>query len=386
MTELCQSFIGALNSVLGGPAVLHEPCLRGEEWAYVKECLDTGWVSSVGKFVDQFESDLGDFTNTKHTVATVNGTAALHACLVLAGVERNEEVIIPTLTFVATANAVAYLGAVPHFADSEMQTLGIDPKKLDAHLEATAKLENGICVNTVTGRTIRAVICMHTFGHPVDIDPLMALCQKWKLSLIEDVAESLGSTYKGVQTGNFGHLAAMSFNGNKTITTGGGGAILTNDLELAIKAKHLTTTSKVPHAWDFVHDEIGFNYRMPNVNAAIGVAQLEQLPEFLAKKRRLAKAYSIAFADIEGLTFFEEPDFARSNYWLNLILLDEDKAEKLERVLGEVNEKGFMCRPAWRPMHQLDMYANCPAMDLSVAENLAGRLINIPSSPTLIDR
>ncbi len=366
-----------------GPAVLHEPCLRGDEWTYVKECLDTGWVSSVGKFVDTFEEKLSAFTGAGHAIATVNGTAALHACLVLAGVVRDDEVIVPALTFVATANAVSYLGAVPHFADSDEKTLGIDPAKLDAHLDAVADVAGGACRNKETGRTIRAVVCMHTFGHPVDVEPLSAVCEKWGLILIEDAAESLGSRYKGIETGNFGLLAALSFNGNKTITTGGGGAILTNDAELARKAKHLTTTAKAPHAWDFVHDQIGFNYRMPNVNAAIGVAQLEQLPDFLANKRRLAKAYEAAFEKCPGVGFFREPENADSNYWLNLLLLDEDRSNQLGDVLQAVNDAGFMCRPAWRPMHQLEIYGHCPAMDLGVAESLARRLINIPSGPSL---
>lgn len=384
MAELTTSIIDALKSVAGEAAVLHEPTFQGQEWAYVKECLDTGWVSTAGKFVGRFEDDLARFTGCQHVVATVNGTAALHACLVLAGVGRDDEVIVPTLTFVATANAVSYLGAIPHFADSETRTLGLDPKKLEVHLEATTAMQGGLCINKQTGRVIRAVICMHTFGHPVDLDPLVGLCQKWNLVLIEDAAESLGSTYKGKHTGNFGHLAALSFNGNKILTTGGGGAILTNDGELADKAKHLTTTAKVPHPWDFVHDEVAFNYRMPNINAAIGVAQLEQLPAFLEKKRRLTDAYGEAFAGIEGLTFFREPDFAHSNYWLNLIILSEDGEEALEDILKATNDAGLMTRPAWRPMHQLSMYADCPAMDLSVAEMLIRRLINIPSSPGLV--
>jgi perosamine synthetase len=384
ITDLAGAVVGALQGVLGGPATLHEPCLQGEEWTYVKECLDTGWVSSVGKFVDQFENDLARFTNTEHAIATVNGTAALHACLVLAGVKRDDEVIVPALTFVATANAVCYLNAIPHFADSEARTLGLDPVKLEAHLQSSAKMKNGVCINSETGRVIRAVICMHTFGHPVDMDPLLALCQKWNLFLIEDAAESLGTTYKGIQTGNFGRLAALSFNGNKTITTGGGGAILTNEADLAKKAKHLTTTAKVPHAWDFVHDQVAFNYRMPNVNAAIGVAQLEQLPGFLANKRRLADTYAEAFANIDGLAFFWEPNFAHSNYWLNLILLDQENSDQLETVLRAVNDAGYMSRPAWVPMHQLDIFAGCPAMDLSITEDLARRLINIPSSSKLV--
>jgi len=376
--------VDALGSVAPAGSVLHEPEFSGNEWAYVKDCIDTGWVSSVGSYVDRFEDDLAGFTGAAHAIATVNGTAALHACLILAGVGRDDEVIIPTLTFVATANAVAYLNAVPHFADSEERTLGLDPTKLEAHLAASAKMEDDLCVNSNTGRVIRAVICMHTFGHPVDLDPLVAMCEKWNLVLIEDAAESLGSTYKGIQTGNFGRLAALSFNGNKTITTGGGGAILTNDVELARKAKHLTTTAKVPHAWDFVHDEIAYNYRMPNINAALGCAQLEQLPDLIERKRRLAETYAKIFADTPCARYFQEPEFARSNYWLNALLADD--LECRDALLSESNGRSIMTRPAWTPMHRLPMFADCPTMDLSVAESLARRLVNIPSSPALADR
>lgn len=381
MTGLPRSVVDALGRVLSGPAALHEPCLEGREWTYVKECLDTGWVSSAGGFVDRFEADLSRYTGIAHATATVNGTAALHACLILAGVERDDEVIVPTLTFVATANAVSHTGAVPHFADAEERTLGIDPAKLERHLEKIASIRDGVCVNDKTGRRIRAVVCVHTFGHPADLDPLVALCAKWRLVLIEDAAESLGSFYKGKHTGAFGRLAALSFNGNKTITTGGGGAILTNDAELAKKARHLTTTAKLPHRWEYVHDAVGYNSRMPNVNAAIGVAQLEQLPRFLERKRRLAETYAEEFADVEGLRFFRQPDFAQSNYWLNLILLDPQQAGERDAVLAATNDAGYMTRPAWVPMHRLDMYADCPRMDLSVAESLYKRLINIPSGP-----
>lgn len=382
-SNITRTITNTLERVLGVSAALHEPLLKGNEWDYIKECLDTGWVSSVGKYVDKFEKDLAEYTGVDHAVATVNGTAALHSCLLLGGVGPDDEVIVPALTFVATANAVSYVGAIPHFADSDMQTLGIDPQKLDNHLEATASVENDLCINTKSGRVIRAVICMHTFGHPVDLDSLIAICQKWNLVLIEDAAESLGSAYKGKHTGGFGHLAALSFNGNKTITTGGGGAILTNDDELARKAKHQTTTAKTPHAWEYSHDMVGYNYRMPNVNAALGVAQLEQLPNFVERKRNLAAAYKDAFAEVGGLSFFTEPDFARSNYWLNLIILNEDRLDNFEEILKATNDAGFMTRPVWRPMHQLEMYFNCPRMNLDVAESLSKRIINIPSSPVL---
>lgn len=363
--------------------VLHEPSFGGNEWAYVKECLDTGWVSSVGSYVDRFERMLADYTGAKRAVAVVNGTAALHICLLLAGVTAGDEVIIPTLTFVATANAVAYCGATPHFADSEELTLGIDPAKLADYLTEIAELRDGVCRNRITGRPIRAVVPMHTFGHPVDIDPLIELCARWKLTLIEDAAESLGSLYKGRHTGTFGTLAALSFNGNKVVTTGGGGAILTNDEALGTLAKHLTTTAKIPHRWEFNHDAIGFNYRLPNINAALGCAQLEQLPRFVALKRTLAERYRATFQQVEGVHFVNEPPFATSNYWLNALILTPELAHLRDPLLEATNSAGIMTRPAWTPMHRLSMYRECPQMDLSRAEDIERRLVNIPSSSSL---
>ena len=383
MTLEPQTIVDALATVLSPPAALHEPVLNGNEWDYVKECLDTGWVSTAGKYVETFEAMLADITGARHAIACVNGTAALHAAFVLGGLQARDEVIIPALTFVGTANAAAMMGAVPHFADTEERTLGLDPLKLESHLNEIAEVKDGGCYNTSTGRRIAAVVPVHTFGHPVDLDPLADICRKFKLTLIEDAAESLGSTYKGRHTGNHGLLSVLSFNGNKTVTTGGGGAILTNDDDLAAEARHLTTTAKLPHKWEYRHDRVGLNCRMPNINAAMGCAQLEQLPGFLESKRNLAKAYEAAFDHIDGVRFFTEPEFATSNYWLNALLLDPDVAQARDAVLGATNDNGFMTRPAWTPMHELPMYADCPKMDLSVAEDLARRLINIPSSPGL---
>ncbi|MBS4096043.1 MAG: LegC family aminotransferase [Sulfuricella sp.] len=381
------AIIDALKFVLSAghkPVALHEPHFSGNEWAYVKECLDTGWVSSVGQFVDRFEQQLADYTGVKRVVAVVNGTAALHVCLKLAGVEEGDEVLVPTLTFVATANAVSYCGAVPHFVDSEQATLGLDPYKLDQYLGEIAEIRGNDCLNKKTGRRIKVALPMHTFGHPVDIDPLVEVCRRYKLELVEDAAESLGSYYKGKHTGNWGRISALSFNGNKVITTGGGGAILTNDEELGRQAKHLSNTAKVPHKWSFIHDQIGFNYRMPNINAALGCAQLEQLPNFLKSKRALAQNYRSAFAGIDEINFFTEPEFSKSNYWLNSVLLNKRFANQRDSLLDATNSLGIMTRPVWTLMHKLEIYKSCPRMDsLSVSEDIEQRLINIPSSPYL---
>ncbi|WP_051010766.1 LegC family aminotransferase [Salinibacter ruber] len=367
------------------PVPLHKPVFEGNEWDYVKECIDTEWVSSVGSYVDRLERDLAEYTGAKRAVVAVNGTAALQVCLRLVGVERNDEVLIPALTFVATANAVSYLDAIPHFVDSEERTLGLDPAKLGAYLDDIAEVRDGTCVNTQTGRPIRAVVPMHAYGHPVDLDPLQNICDTYHLALVEDAAESLGSLYKGEHTGTRGQCAALSFNGNKTITTGGGGAILTDDEALADEAKHLTTVAKKDHEWEYVHDRVGYNYRMPNLNAALGCAQLEQLPTFLERKRTLARRYQKAFADVEGVSFFQEPGFARSNYWLNVLLLDEADLGLRDAILEETNDAGFGTRPTWQLLSSLPMYEDCPQMDLSTAGSLERRLINIPSTPSLVD-
>ncbi|RYD26243.1 MAG: LegC family aminotransferase [Lysobacteraceae bacterium] len=383
-----QGVLRAVRSVLGPTDAmipLHEPEFAGNEWTYVKECIDTGWVSSVGSYVDRIERDLAAFTGSAHAIATANGTAALHICTILAGVEPGDEVLMPTLTFVATANAVSYAGAVPHFVDSEERTLGVDADRLEAHLRDAAEVTGDVCVNRRTGATIRALVVMHAFGHPSNLEALAALCARWKLVLIEDAAESLGSFYHGRHTGNVGAVSALSFNGNKVMTTGGGGAILTNDPALARRAKHLTTTARVPHRWNFVHDEIGYNYRLPNLNAALGCAQLEQVPSMIARKRRLADRYAAAFAGVPGVRFLAEPEGSHSNYWLNTIVLDSAQASQHEAVLAALNDANYMSRPVWTLMHRLPMYAHCPRADLSGAESLASRVVNIPSSPKLAD-
>lgn len=379
--------VDAIRAAIGGrqeAVALHEPEFSGREWEYVKDCIDTGWVSSVGAYVDRFEKQLAAQTGSAHAVAVVNGTAALHLALELAGTRSNDEVIIPTLTFVATANAVSHCHAVPHLVDSNHETLGIDPARLARHLDGIAERGPDGVRNRLTGRRIAAVVPMHTFGHPVDMDPLIDVCEYWGLPIVEDATESLGSTYKGRNCGTLASIAALSFNGNKVVTTGSGGAILTSDPEIARRAKHLSTTAKKPHRWAFVHDEIGYNYRMPNLNAALGCAQMEQLPRFLEQKRALAKRYQAEFSGIPGIAIHTPPSFAESNFWLVAALLDPDCAGRRDELLAATNDAGLMTRPVWTLMHHLDIYANCPRMeDLSVAEDIERRLLNLPSSPKL---
>lgn len=366
-----------------GLKALHEPKFCGNEWAYLKECLDTGWVSSAGKFVDRFEADLTAYTGAGFAVAVVNGTAALHVALHLAGVKARDEVLIPALSFVATASAVSYCGAIPHFSDSEERSLGLDPVALRDYLSPLVEIRDGACWNRRTQRRIRALVPMHTFGHPVNLDGVMAVARDFHLELVEDAAESLGSFYRGRHTGTFGRLGILSFNGNKTITTGGGGAILTNDAELARRAKHVTTTAKVPHRWEYFHNELGYNYRLPNLNAALGCAQLEQLPCFLESKRRLYTRYQQALAPISQVRLVAEPEGCQSNYWLQTLLLDETIAAERGAVLAITNEAGLMTRPAWTLLHRLPMYRDCPRAPLPVAEGIERRLINLPSSAGL---
>ena len=380
MTEQITETIRAVLDKLDIPPTLHEPLFAGNERAYVLECIDTGWVSSVGSYVDRFEKMLAEFTGAAQAVAVVNGTAALQMALTICGVKPQDEVLVPSLTFVATANAVRYCGAVPHFVDVENRTLGLDACKLNAYLKDVACIEDGVTKNRRTGATIRAAVPMHTFGHPVDLDALAEVAGQWHLDVVEDAAESLGSYYKGRHTGTFGRVGALSFNGNKIVTTGGGGALLFKNPEDGKFAKHLTTTARVPHRWEYFHDMLGYNFRMPNLNAALGCAQLEQVNSFVERKRELAEEYLAAFANVPGVKIYREPVFARSNYWLNALILDEEYADQRDGVLAATNDGGVMTRPIWTPMHKLPMYAECPRMDMSVTESLEKRVINIPSS------
>lgn len=360
---------------------LHAPLFIGNEKKYLNECIDTTFVSSVGKFVDRFEEEIAAYTSAKKAVVCVSGTNALHMAMMLVGVEREDEVLTQALTFIATCNAISYIGAHPVFIDVDMETLGLSPNAVKAWLEKNAELKNGICYNKRTGRRVKACVPMHTFGHPVKIDELVQICNEWHIELVEDAAESIGSLYKGKHTGTFGKVGAISFNGNKTITTGGGGMLLFQDEELGKFAKHLTTQAKVPHRWAFVHDHIGYNYRMPNINAALGCAQLENLERYVENKRETAQIYTDFFKNVPDITFFTEPENCRSNYWLNVVML-KDKAAQQE-FLEYTNDHGVMTRPVWELMNRLEMFKHCENDGLKNTEWLADRIVNIPSSVRL---
>ena len=383
--SLAEQVSAAIASVTGNGSVpLHEPRFQGKEQVYLKECLDSTFVSSVGNFVDRFEADLAAYTRAKHVVAVVNGTAALHVALMLAGVLQDDEVLIPTMTFVATANAVRYCRAIPHFVDSEEPTLGMAAEPLREYLGRITEQRSGQCINTSTGQVIRAMVPVHIFGHPCDMEGLLAISRDFNLALVEDAAESLGSFYQGKHTGTLGLMGTLSFNGNKTITTGGGGSILTNDPQLARRAKHLTTTAKISHRWEYRHNEVGYNYRMPNLNASLGCAQLEQLPEFLASKSRLYDSYQDAFRSIQQIRLFSEPEGSHSNYWLQTLLLDESAIGHREAILETTNAAGLMTRPVWTLLHKLVPYTDYPRCSLPIAQSLDRRIINLPSSAGLV--
>ena len=360
---------------------LHAPLFIGNEKKYLEECIDTTFVSSVGKFVDRFEADMAAYTSARRAVVCVSGTNALHMAMMLVGVERDDEVLTQALTFIATCNAISYIGAHPVFIDVDMDTLGLSPKAVKDWLVKNAEVKNGVCYNKHTGRRVKTCVPMHTFGHPVKIDELVSVCEEWNLELVEDAAESIGSLYKGRHTGTFGKVGAISFNGNKTITTGGGGMLLFQDEELGKLAKHLTTQAKVPHRWAFVHDHIGYNYRMPNINAALGCAQLENIDRYVANKRETAAIYADFFKDIPDITFFTEPENCRSNYWLNVVMLKDKTAQ--QEFLEYTNDHGVMTRPVWELMNRLEMFKHCETDGLKNTQWLADRIVNIPSSVRL---
>jgi perosamine synthetase len=359
---------------------LHEPRFIGNEKKYLTECIDSTFVSSVGKFVDRFEIEVAAYTGANYAVATSNGTSALHISLIISGVESGHEVITQPLTFVATCNAISYCNANPIFIDVDKDTMGMSPVALEFFLKANATVENHQCINKSTGKIIKACMPMHTYGHPCRIHDIQKICKKWNITLIEDSAESLGSFYNDQHTGTFGDVGVISFNGNKIITSGGGGCILTNNEELAIKARHLTTTAKEPHKWNYTHDMVGYNYRMPNLNAALIVAQLEQLDTFLKSKRLLAKSYKKFFKNGD-IKFVSEPENSQSNYWLNSIILED--LNKRNLFLEETNSLGIMTRPIWTLMNKLPMFKESQCGDLTNAKWLEERVVNISSSVVL---
>lgn len=359
------------------------PQFIGNEKKYLEECIDTTFVSSVGKFVDRFEEMVAEYTSAKKAVVCVSGTNALHMAMMLVGVDRDDEVLTQALTFIATCNAISYIGAHPVFIDVDKDTMGLSPKAVKTWLEANAEIKEGTCYNKTTGRRIKACVPMHTFGHPVHLDELVEVCKEWHIELVEDAAESLGSFYKGKHTGTFGKVGAISFNGNKTITTGGGGMLLFMDEKLGEYAKHLTTQAKVPHRWEFVHDHIGYNYRMPNINAALGCAQMEHLEEFVLNKRETANHYAEFFKDVDDIEFFTEPDDCRSNYWLNAVILKDKEAQI--KFLQHTNDNGVMTRPIWELMNRLPMFEHCQHDGLVNTFWFADRVVNIPSSVRVED-
>ncbi len=360
---------------------LSVPKFIGNEKKYLEECIDSTFVSSVGKFVDRFEEEMARYTGATKAVVCVSGTNALHMAMLLVGVERDDEVLTQALTFIATCNAISYIGAHPVFIDVDRRTMGLSPDAVKEWLAKNAEIRDGQCYNKHTGRRVKTCVPMHTFGHPVRITELVNVCREYNIELVEDAAESIGSRYKGIHTGLWGKVGALSFNGNKTITTGGGGMLLFKDADLAAYAKHLTTQAKIPHRWEFRHDQIGYNYRMPNINAALGCAQLEHLDEFIADKRRTAVAYDEFFENVDNIDFFTEPLDCFSNYWLNAVILKDHDAQ--QAFLQETNDHGVMTRPIWELMTRLPMFENCEHDSLENTMWFADRVVNIPSSVKL---
>ena len=383
--DLPERVVEAIKAVVGvGPVPLHDPCFTKKEWIYVRQCLDSTMVSSIGEFVNEFEEKLRIFTGSAGVVAVINGTAGLHAALLMAGVESNDEVLMPALTFVATANAISYCGARPHFVEVEESSLGIDVPKLRKYLGQIAERRGRETFNKNTGRRLIAVVPVHLFGHVGDLDELMFVAAEYGLKVVEDATEALGSRYKHRHAGTFGDFGVLSFNGNKTITTGGGGAILVRNIDETPLVRHLTTTSKVVNEWDYGHDQIGFNYRMPNLNAALGCAQIDSLSQLLAAKQELYKLYKSAFRQIDALAVVQAPKHCESNYWLQTLLLNKMANGARDEILTTTNAQGFTTRPVWVTMNKLAPYRSCPSMPLSITESLESRLINIPSSSNIL--
>lgn len=382
-TLVCQVLDAISDVIQNGKTGLHEPEFEGNEYNYLADCIESSMVSSIGEYVTKFENDISKYTESKFAVAACNGTSALHLALLSVGIKPNDEVLISPLTFIATANAIAYCGGTPHFVDCESETLGIDPEKLRKYLLEIAKVESGHTINKNTGNPIKAIMPMHCYGIPSRMKELTDVANEFSLTIIEDAAESLGSLYQGEHTGTIGLVGVYSFNGNKIITTGGGGVLVTNDENIARKAKHLSTTARLSHRWNFQHDEVGFNYRMPNLNAALGVAQLERINEKIERKRTLHTTYANALRGITGLNLLDEPSGCRSNYWLNTIILDKQFHGAREEIVEKAFESNIAMRPPWELLNVSIPYRECPSMKIDYAEDVARRIINIPSSESL---
>jgi perosamine synthetase len=373
--------VNTIKKILGkGPHFLHEPYFCGKEWRYVKETLDKNCVSSIGSFVNKFEDQIKKFTKSKYAIPVVNGTEALHLCLAACGVKNNDEVLVPTITFVGTANAITYSKATPHFIDSEFETLGIDPLKLEKYLQAITIKRGKFYFNKKTKKRIKAIIPVHIFGNICQIDQILKIAKKYNLLVIEDAAEALGSFFKNKHAGTFGLVGCFSFNGNKILTTGGGGAIITNNKLLAKKIKHLSTTAKINHRWEYIHDEVGYNFRMPNINAALGSAQIENLNKFLRSKKKLFLRYYKDFSKVNDVRLIKNPKFSKSNNWLNTIFIKNSSIKKRNKVLSLAQKNKIFLRPVWKPLHTLKHFKKMPKMKLDAAKKIYESCINLPSS------
>jgi aminotransferase in exopolysaccharide biosynthesis len=378
--------VNIVKKILGkGRHSLHEPYFCGNEWNYVKKTLDENYVSSIGSFVNKFEDQIKKFTKSKYAIPVVNGTEALHLSLVACGVKINDEVLVPTITFVGTANAIIYSGATPHFVDSEFETLGIDPLKLEKYLKKITVKKGKFYFNKKTKRKIKAIIPVHVFGNICQIDKILKIAKKYNLIVIEDAAEALGSFFKNRHAGTFGLVGCFSFNGNKIMTTGGGGAIITNNKLLAKKIKHLSTTAKINHRWEYIHDEVGYNFRMPNLNAALGSAQIENLNRFLRSKRKLFLRYAKEFSKVSNIRLIENPEFSKSNNWLNTIFIKDSSIKKRNKVLSLAKKNRIFLRPVWKPLHALKHLNKMPRMNLDGAIKIYKSCINLPSSASYFD-
>ena len=377
--------VKSIQKVTGkGAHLLHEPLFFGKETKYLQNTIKQNLVSSAGKYVNKFEEKIKKFTKAKFAVAVVNGTQAIYISLKVCGVKENDEVLVPALTFVATANAVSYLGAHPHFVDSNIKNFGINCIKLENYLDKIAIFKGNKCINKLTGKVIKAIIPVHVFGHPCDIQGVIKIAKKYKLIVVEDAAGALGSFYKKKHLGTFGDAGCISFNGNKIITTGGGGMVITNKKKLAKKIKHLTTTAKIKHKWEYMHDEVGYNFRMPNLNATLGLAQLEKINEFLKAKRMLFKKYYNAFNKIKGISLYKEPKNARSNYWLQTLILNKKNINLKNKILKESNKKLIYTRPVWKLISELRPYKKNQKMNLSGSQEIYNKIVSLPSSQSLV--